>query len=338
MKKENRKLNLKKGIASIALATSLIFTGVPSVASAAVNPENIVKDEHYVEDRTAIRYDEMQTINEFFSIDVKVDTVEKAIILSDVINSYYPGPNMYSNTTCEEVLTIDIDAIYEEYLLAEENGTVELFAAKHLMDMAAIDAYTTLGCRVVNNEINRSIINTVGSLCYNSGFNHSRMEIFIGSENPFVLLKVENGYIKVNLDGEYVENLSRISNVLDRKYRNAVYDIGGFVTNQERAIDANRTFPDFNAFSYNGVDTATGKSAWLSAGDDDRKAMMTNAIEATKEIVNGENVELQFTTGSFYQLTDESRKVLEEQGAPDYVINNTIEIDLTVNKTKTLTK
>ena len=109
MKKEKRKLNLKKGIASIALATSLIFTGVPTVASAAVNPENIVKDEHYAEDRTAIRYDEMQTINEFFSIDVKVETIEKAIVLSDVINSYYPGPNMYSNTTCEEVLTIDID-------------------------------------------------------------------------------------------------------------------------------------------------------------------------------------------------------------------------------------
>ena len=337
MKKENRKLNLKKGIASIALATSLIFTGVPTVASAAVNPENIVKDEHYIEDRNDIRYNEMQTINEFFTIDVKVETIEKAIVLSDVINSYYPGPNMYSNTTCEEVLTIDIDAIYEEYLLAEENGTVELFAAKHLMDMAAIDAYTTLGCRVVNNEIDKVITESVGSIYHDLGIS-CIPKTYIGNNGIFVLLQTETGYIKVNLEGEYIDNLSRISNVLERKYRNAIYDIGGLTTKQERVIDANRTFPDFNAFSYNGVDTVTGKSAWLSAGDDDRKDMMQFAIATTKEIATGENIELQFTDGSFYQLTDDSRRVLETYGIPTDMIEHTIEIDLTVNKTKTLTK
>ena len=65
---------------------------------------------------------------------------------------------------------------------------------------------------------------------------------------------------------------------------------------------------------------------------------MKSVIATTREIANGENVEFSFTTGSFYQLTDESRKELEKYGVPIEVINNTIEIDLTVNKTKTLTK
>jgi hypothetical protein len=158
------KTGAKKAAKIVTIVTALAV--LPTVATAAVPAENIIGDAQVAEDRSVIKTTDARDITkEFYGFNkygnqtITMDEVRKAIELSDILNGYFFDPVLYTNTTKEEVLSLDIDKLYEEYIIARYNDqdrTAE-FCQRHLEDKPAIDAYVTFVCGTVSNNIQASV-------------------------------------------------------------------------------------------------------------------------------------------------------------------------------------
>lgn len=240
----------------------------PTTAYAYVEGENIVRDEDYhtMYRRQEIRDNDVEVIDRMFTEDVTIEEVLAAIEVSDAINSHYPGPNKYINTNLEEVTSLDVLDLKEDLNYAQVRNRERSYCKSLREEMAAVDAYTLFGNRTVTSTIEKLVCAKVTQLFQGYGMNVKNCRLFIGEDYAFALVSNDKEVCKVNLTGEFFEQLKSLYLTMNGKYMMAVKDMKGIETETE------------NSFCYNGVNVTDGQSAWLSIGDDVRKEILREGI------------------------------------------------------------
>jgi hypothetical protein len=245
-----------------------------------------------------------------------MDEVRKAIELSDILNGYFFDPVLYTNTTKEEVLSLDIDKLYEEYIIARYNDqdrTAE-FCQRHLEDKPAIDAYVTFVCGTVSNNIQASVADSVNAVITTEGFNMTaNPKVIIENNTLYVILEVEGQTQLVELTGEYAADIVNICSALNYHYYTAINNLGGRSNEYE------------NTFAYNGINSETGESVWLSFPDETKQTNLETGIAIYEQLMDSENFEITSQDPMFRrELTREEKQMLRSQGYDKEQIRNAV--------------
>ena len=124
-------LNIATGAKKVALTVAT----APAVY-AAVPASNIVGDIQVTEDRAPIKEQEEDIHSEFCQYDkngiaiVDVEEIRRAIELSDALNGFYFDELYFTNTNKQEVLGLDIDSLYINYLYALSRDEVVILSSE----------------------------------------------------------------------------------------------------------------------------------------------------------------------------------------------------------------
>lgn len=273
----------KKVVATIAIAATLMVATTPLV-HAAVPAENIVGDAQITEDRTEIKIDDAQDIHkEFYGFDkygnqtITMADIKKAIELSNILNGYYFDAVEYTNTTKNEVLDLDVDKMYEQYLIAKygKKDRTSEFCAKNLENKPAVDAFITFSCGTVSNNIKQVVGQKVNEVIANEGFKMTQSpRVIITNTSLYVAVEVQGQTQLIELNGEAVEEIIYMCNSLDNHYNIALNNVAGYSDYYE------------NTFAYNGVDSTTSHSAWLSLPDSEKQEEILAAITTYENLGN----------------------------------------------------
>jgi len=320
-----------KYVSLVALATSLALA-VPTTAAAYVEPQNIIGEAQTNENRTDIRFQDAQDINQYFTgFDyygnrfVTREEIAKAIILSDQLNAYNGYlANEYSNTRKSEVLGLNMIDLYDEYL-ADEQYDFQVFCARNIDKKPAIDAYLHFACGSLSAEIKADLEDAVYNALVNAGVEVSNYPKIRIKGNTVYAIARANGYVQlIELNLDNVPNLQNMINNLDNRYYRDINNIAGY----------SNEYTD--SFAYNGIDTATNESAWLSLGDDELKATLNEAINYQASVDNN------FTIGvgdeRFFVWEDKDLEAMRFFGFTEEEIANAIKIDATAILTDQLVK
>ena len=332
------KTGAKKVLATVVLTTVMLSQTI-SVAHAAVPAENIIGDLQVSEDRTSIKRQDAQDIfSYFYGFDaygnqtISIEEIEKAIELSDVLNDYFFDSVIYTNTTKNEVLSLDIDAMYEDYTEATQDyryNDVE-FCEANLENKPAIDAYITFACGTISNNLKSIIANKVNSVIATEGFKMtSNPKVLTMNNKLYVVLEIEGQAQVFEVTGTISNEIVSLCNTLDNHSQIALNNIGGYSNEYE------------NTFAYNGIDKYTNESVWLSFPDTEKQQEITKGIEYYKNILNDEEYNLTSNDpGAKRQLTEEEQTILRNLGYDEYQISNAVSREIVLEKAevKKLTK
>ncbi len=320
-----------KCLSILALATTIAFAN-PLTAAAHVDSQNIIGEEQTYEDRTDIKRNDADTINNhFIGYDywgdrcVTPEQVEKAMELSNVLNAYNNYEvNEYSNTRPSEVLNLDIDDLYNEYL-ADYKYDYQNFCRRNLTLKPAIDAYLNFACGTISSEIREEIEAATYTALYNEGANVTVYPRLSVKDNKIYCFARVNGNVRmIELDVANIAELQDNLAALDGRYNLVLNNIAGY-TNY---------YP--NTFAYNGIDSKTGESAWLSLGDDELKALLSRSISTEKSIEG--NVTMNLANERYYVWTEEDIEAMRYFGFSEKDIRNAIKMNATLSYTYELVK
>ena len=266
--KNSGKKVLVRGLPIAMVGVIVVSAMSPTTAYAYVKGENIVRDEDYytMNQREEIRSNDVEVIDRMFTEDVTLTEVLAAIELSDAIISYYPGPNEYINTNLAEVTSLDVLDLKEDLNSAQDRNREKKYCKSLREEMAAVDAFTLFGNRTVTSTIEKLLSNKIVALFQGYGMNVKNCRLFISEDYAFALVSNDKEVCKVNLTGEFFNQLKSLYLTMNGKYMMAIKDMKGIETETE------------NSFCYNGVNIEDGQSAWLSIGDDERKAILRDGI------------------------------------------------------------
>lgn len=284
-KEKIAQMDYKTGAKRVGLATAIVVSlmiGGTTLAHAAVPAQNIIGDQQVTEDRTRIKTDDAQDIyrafygfNKHGNQTITMDEIRKAIELSDILNGYYFDAVEYTNTTKEEVLNLDIDKIYEEYIIAKYNRvdrTAE-FCAEHLEDKPAIDAYITFACGTVANNIEKALADKINTVIANEGFETTTSpKTIVNNGNLYVIVEVEGQTQLVELTGEAAADIVTMIEGLNYHTDTAINNIAGTSTEYE------------NTFAYNGIEVNTNESVWLSFPDENKQERIESGIQTYEQL------------------------------------------------------
>ncbi len=262
-----------KKVGAAVILTAVLF-GNATKAYASVPASNIIGDAQVQEDRTQIKLEEAYEIHENFTSfdkygnpELEMDDVRKAIELSDVLNDYYFDPLYYTNTSAKEVLEVDIDGIYDKYTSATYYGKETDFIVSNLTNKPAIDAYITFSCGTVSSCIKQEISKRVYEVLASTEDEITTYPtVAINNGRLYIVVGVNNEPKVIELVGEEAKKIVTICNSLDYHYYMAINSISGQSERYE------------SSFAYNGIDSNTNESAWLSLPDDTKKANLTTGL------------------------------------------------------------
>ncbi len=314
LKEKASKSTLLTGAAKIATTTTLIaalIVGAPTVAHADVPASNIVGDAETWEDRSDIKVQDGVDIRDYFEgynrygeSYVTEDEVRKAIELSNALNAYYLDPLYYTNTTKDEVLSLDIDSLYANYTNAVNNNYSNSFCNNNLTNKPAIDAYTLFACGTLSRNLKTSLASNIYSIISSEyGYNVSYPTIIVNSNEVYAIFTINGTVQKVNLYGDLVDSIKNSCVALDTRYNTGLNNLSGYSSNYE------------NSFAYNGVDRYTDESVWLSFPDDERKANLTDALNLSGIMANSDNYEVSIDAyNSATSLSDTEKQELRNMG------------------------
>ena len=332
--KEALKTGAKKAtkfVSMVALATSLALVN-PTTAAAHVAPENIIGEEQTYEDRTDIKRNEALGINQYFTgYDdygyrfVTREEIAKAIILSDQLNMYNGYQvNEYSNTRPGEIYDLDINGMYDEYL-ADEQYDFQVFCARNIDKKPALDAYLNFACGTISAEIKTDIERAVYEALIHSGMDVTNYpKIRIKGDTVYAIART-NGYVQlIELNLDNVKEVLYTCQTLDNRYYECLNNIAGY----------SNDYP--NAFAYNGIDTETNESAYLSLGDDELKSTLSSAL-AYQDNVN-DNFSVELGEGRFFVWEDKDLEAMRYFGFTEEEISNATKLDATVLLTDQLVR
>ncbi len=322
---ENFKPNAKKltrVIPTAFLVASLALT--PVTAQAAVSNDDIYGDAQVQEDRTEIKLNDGIEIAEYFDgydyygcTTVSLEDIEKAIVMSDVLNVANNGNLENINTTRNEVMGLNIYDLYNEYQ-ADSNR----FAYAHQQDRSAMDAYLTFGSNTVVTHIKDELSNLIASLINEQGQQVTMYPLIIINDNEVSCIVGINGVTqKIVLHGEKIDEIQYQCNGLTRHYNIAMCSINGVSPNYE------------DTFAYNGVRKTTGESVWLSLENQGLKEELRVALASARELENREALELTTEDPFAYRyLSYEEALELKNQGfyIPD--LYHVVVQDITINR------
>lgn len=295
--KKNKKWNIIK-----TTGAALIIAGMLAEPVYAYVPQSdFIGEEEYCDtykvNRTETKKTEAQTIENLFNNctdrTITMKEVEKAITLSDVLNTYYPGPTELSNTDVDEIVNIDINDLYRQYTRAVRRGKEANFCAAHIGELASIDAFTLFACRTVTNELKTSIANRIASIVASEGYTITTSPtVEINENEAYVVIGTSRGYIIYNLQGKVIDEAKTIVTYLESQYRTAINNANGTSTLAD------------NAFRVNGVNPRYNTTVYLTFGDSDRKDMLTNGIGLISKVKTPEALEFSRTGTGTITITE----------------------------------
>ncbi|MGN1372117.1 MAG: hypothetical protein ACI4XM_07590 [Candidatus Coprovivens sp.] len=324
------KTGAQKVARSATLVVALMLAGT-SVAYASVPAQNIIGDAQISTDRTQIKMTDAQDIrrafygfNKYGNQTITMDEIRKAIELSDTLNSYYFDVLDYTNTTKNEVLSLDVDKMYDEYLIAKY-GQVDKttqFCQKHLEDKPALDAYITFACGTVANNLEKSIATKMNSVIESEGRKTtSSPKTIINNGNLYVIVEVEGQTQLIELTGIATADLVSLITNLHYHTDTAVNNIAG----------ASPTYE--NTFAYNGVEMNTNESVWLSFPDEQKQERIENGIQLYELLEDGYGYEITSEDPIFSrELTKEEKEMLRSLGYDQIQTNNAVRKEALLNK------
>lgn len=328
LSEKNIKTGAKKATAILSLAAVLATN--PTIVKASVPAENIIGDAEYDQDRTEIKENDYKEINNYFksSKNVSLEDVEKAIELSDAYNSYFFDLVDFTNTTKEEVLSLDIDSLYDEYTDSILNDETEEYCQDNLTIKPAVDAYITFSCGSVSRQIKLNVASKVQNILSDIYGSEaiSLKSITINEENAYVIAEINNIVTVIELDGATLAEIKEIITPLDNTYNISLKNIGGYSEKYE------------DTFAYNGVDKVSKESAWLSFPDESKKENLQKGIELAKNISLAEELSFsidEITTTA--ELTETEEKELSKIGYSDYEIATAAKTTVSIEKVEVKT-
>ena len=328
LKKKGERV-LVKGAPMVVAGVIAVSVLCPVTAHAYVKGENIVRDEDYytMYQRDEIRSNDVAVIDQMFTQDVTIDEVLAAIEVSDAINSYYPGPNQYINTNLEEVTSLDVLDLKDDLNRAQNRNKDKSYCKSLRDEMAAVDAYTLFGNRTVTYNIEKLVCAKVTQLFQGYGMNVKECKLYIGEDYAFALVSNDKEVCKVNLTGEFFEQLKSLYLTMNGKYMMAIKDMKGIETETE------------NSFCYNGVNVEDGQSAWLSIGDDERKAILRDGIMYLSLLEEDESIGYDCPDLYSRNKCDKSEvQMLKDLGYTKQQINKNKEFTLEMSRVMTYTR
>lgn len=315
----------KKVAATLAITMALSVVAAPAVY-ASVPAGNIVGDAQVTEDRTEIKIDDAQDIHKgFYGFDrygnqtITMADIKKAIELSDILNGYYFDAVNYTNTTKEEVLELDVDKMYEKYIIArygKKDRTAE-FCAKNLENKPAIDAYITFSCGTVSNNIKQVVGQKVNEVISSEGFRMTQSpRVIITNTSLYVAVEVQGQTQLIELNGEAVDEIIYMCNSLDNHYNIALNNIAGYSDYYE------------NTLAYNGVDQTTSHSAWLSLPDSEKQEEILAAITTYENLDSDTYYEIICEdTDEATRLSKYEQELLRDLGYDRVQVRNAVKRD-----------
>ncbi len=284
VKNNNFKTGAKKAAAVVSMVLVLSSILTP-VAYADVKAGDILGDYEINQDRNLIKINDMTAIiNLFEGIDekgnpfVSISDVKKAVTLSDVLNSYYFDILLYTNTKPSELLSLDINRLYESYELANGNRrNLDNYCARNLVNKPAVDAFLTLGCKRVSDTLKNGVAYQLCQKLISNGERITYGPVVVLNNNDFAVFVEVNGRLrKYSLTGETCDNIKEVCLSLDKTYNLAINNIAGYSMEHD------------DSFMYNGVEVRTGESAWLSIPDDEKKETLKTAINLYENLSKGD--------------------------------------------------
>lgn len=332
---ENFKTGAKRAVATLSLVAVLAGVLMPT-AHAEVLADNIIGDFDVEEDRSEIKTNDMISIIEKFkgadeegNAYVNLEDVEKAVELSDALNSFFFDPIAYTNTKASEVVSLDINGLHTAYKAAKDSkdeANIANFCNSNLTNKPAIDAFVTFGSGNVAENIKFGVANKVCEILINKGYNITFGPIVIANETELYCLAEINGELKrIQLQGETCDNIRNTCFYLENTYNLAISTISG-----SEGHDL--------SFMYNGIEVTTNESAWLSLPDDDKKDMVKAGLKLCKTLTEPETYTLtEAASNDSVALTDEEKALLELYGVSGKTTKLGY-ISMTPVEAKTLTK
>jgi len=320
-----------KFISVLALVTA-VGLALPQTAAAEVRPETIIGEEQTYEDRSEIRYQDARRVDDYFRGEdnygdryVWPEQIAKAIELSDVLNAYndYDSYN-HSNTRPNEVLNLDVDQMYTDYLADGRHG-YNRFCYRNIENKPALDAYLNLACGSMSEYLKDELESAVTTALQNDYFNLTRYpRIRIYGDKIYAIAR-ENGNVRmIQLNFRDLPELKELCASLDDRYSLCVRNLAGL----------SNDYP--NSFAYNGIDTVTNESAWLSLGDDELKELLRNSLAMSEKIDN--NLTITLSDDRFFVYEADDIEALRYFGFTEREISNTIVIDADVTLTRRIVK
>ena len=302
------------------IATSLM---APLTANAAVDPCVIVSDQQYCgySNRSSIRSNDVKTIDNMFTNNVTLDNVKAAIELSDAVNCSVGWNVQNANTNLSEVRNLRPSSLLSGLERARWNGTEWNYCNNLRDELAAIDAYTMFGCKTVSEEMKEAIGDKVASIMRSYGMSVTKTKVVFEWNEAYVLVSNSSSVVKVNLYGNYLDEVKCKIVALEDKYNRVTADMKGTACQTEPS------------FAYNGVNRHTGQSVWLSLGDDQRKAMLREGIDAVAQIKCSDGIT--FDCCDYYagnKLSYAEKQALRNMGYTTRQVNNNKEVNLGMSR------
>lgn len=261
----------KKGAIFLVTAAMALGIGAPA-AQAAVHPANIiVQEESEVRGQKDWEVDCVE--HHFDSVDLygnpTMDTqkIARCIELSNVLNSYDEDFYTYTNTTPTEVISLNVDDVYKDYMNSLVSGDPNDFGGfieRRMDDKPAIDATIQFSTGILSKEIKQSICDLFVRKAGESLTHYP--EVIVDNGCIYVVFGINNQMNIATVDGAHIPGLTELLTELDARYEMITRNLRGY----------SDEYP--NALAYNGTDSISGDSAWLSLGDDDIKEVLNTGL------------------------------------------------------------
>ena len=288
MEKRN---SFKKLIATGALVTSLAVSLFPTSALAHVEPNDILGDEQYVEmyneTRATVKANDCAALREHFKgydeygcETTTLDDIVKAKELSDLLASYDDPDFQYTNCTPNEIMCLDINGMYADYIDSVNNGTLYDFMMRNLTNKPAIDAYLNFAGLAVSGRIKENLANMIYNCVANEGRNITKYPtIEIRNRQIYAVVEFDGNVEVIELTGETAKSLETICSYLDSRTNKILANISG-------------ESPEYpQGLCYNGISSLTDESAYLSLPDDQYKSIIVKSAKYGEYTKYFENID-----------------------------------------------
>ena len=314
---------VKKGIAAMMVGGAMLVSSTPVYAH--VNSNDIVFEADHYADTAKIKKQEAKKIKKAFeSENIWLPDVEKAIALSDILNTYSPAFNSYSNTNLQEILDLNISSLYDDEEFIKNYGSnydYNNFCNNNLTNMAAIDGYLTLSCYGVCESMTDTMAFRIEESLKSQGYYPNSTKVYFTNKGAFAICSFGNYNIKANISGNILDELKEQYIYLHNKYQKAYNNISG------KSEEYDTTFCT-NGFIYN-----KKAQAYLCVAGDELKSVLSSSIDNIKGLNATASFDVSCENPVYANsLSRTDIKLLRQLGFTDYEINHTTTIDVTLDK------
>ncbi len=296
--------------AAFLLAGALMFGTGAQVAEAAVHPSVIVEANQ--EEVKGQREYEVTCIQNYLAGTDYTgnrmfdnERIRECIALSNILNAYDPDFYTFTNTTPNEVLNLDIEGIFQQFMYAEnsnEPGAFDSFINTNLNNKPAIDATVQLSTGVLSADIKQRIGEIIANKILESGATITEYPYVVVDNGSIYVLAGINGKRQIyTVDGMSIPGVYEAVKALDERYTMIIDNLKG-------------DSPEYpNALSYNGINQENGESVWLSLGDDDIKPIIENGMEISDSLNNDPTIGVEFAYPDYYEFPTYEELVMFQQ-------------------------